>query len=126
MLDSKPVGTGNKSEEQTKEDTPKKPVIDRKKLLEKLKNRIHKRKQSLPSCHPEKVTRKVHCDKSKKIEIPCTKPSINVQSVIEKPSPVSLHQIIPRSVEDMEGFRTNKQKSKVDTKVSTKVCLENI
>lgn len=121
MLDSKQMGTGNKFGVKPIENQPKKPSIDRKKLLEKLKSRINKRKQSLPYCYPEKVTRKVRFIEPKRIEIPCSKPSMYVQPVIQNLSPESLRQIIPKSVEDI-GFRINTKVSKV----STNVCIENI
>lgn len=102
MLDSKQVENVNKSGVQLNEDSPKECVIDRKTLLEKLKNRINIKRQSLPSCHPKKFIPNVQCDDPKKIEVPCTKPSTIIQSIDQK----STLQIIPKSVEDLSFKNT--------------------
>lgn len=117
MLDSKKTEILNKPPvvEQPKEDPPKKIVIDRKKLLEKLKNRITKKKQSLSSCYPEKVTCEVQCDDPKVIEIPSSKTSNHYRIIEQQLSLNPSNQIIPKSVEEIESYRKYIQ-----------VCLENI
>jgi hypothetical protein len=78
------------------ENDQKKPVIDRKMLLLKLRNRINKRKQLKQSCQPEKSPRIDFIEHEKK--------SIIIKAICEKPFCKSVRK----------SFRKSKNGSKSD------------
>lgn len=76
VKDEKPVV------EELKNPPAKPPIIDRKKLLAKLENRINKRKQMLTTACPEKIARTEDWDDLEQFENSC-----NEQPTIELNSP---------------------------------------
>lgn len=81
---SKPAAPEIQSINEIKETktTPKKPIIDRKQLLAKIGNRIHKRKQQLTSC-PKKKARNDNWDELQ-FEENCFS-----EQLVKEPSPIN-------------------------------------
>jgi len=93
--------------QQPQEDTDlhKKPVIDRKMLLAKLKSRINKRKQSLPSFHTEQVAQNGDLGEVKKPD----------EEIFKKPPPIPI--TVKRSFQKSQNKRKSSKPNGATTVV---------